>query len=81
MKSKNVKNHMLYAPFICEESDLFVQRKKENHGMGALFNGHIGMFIRGEGFVTSLIAGQRFIFWGCYPNFAASSLTSRLMRA
>lgn len=43
-----VKNHMLYAPFICEESDLFVQRKKENHGMGALFNGHIGMFIRAE---------------------------------
>lgn len=48
-----IKEHMLYAPFVCEKSDLFIQRKNENYGFGQLFEGHIGMFIRAEDYLLT----------------------------
>jgi len=42
------KHHELYVPFMCEDDDLIIQRKRENYGFGELFKNHIGMYIRAE---------------------------------
>lgn len=43
---KTIKSHNLYAPFVCEESDLSIQRKNQNYGFGQLLEGHIAMLIQ-----------------------------------
>lgn len=43
-----IKEHQLYAPFVCEKADLFLQRTNENFGLGQLFEGHIAMFIHSD---------------------------------
>lgn len=45
---ETIKRHELHAPFVCEKSDPFIQRKNENYGFGQLFEGHIAMFIQTE---------------------------------
>jgi len=50
---ETIKTHNLYAPFVCEESDLSIQRKKQNYGFGQLFEGHIAMFIQTEDYLCT----------------------------
>ena len=40
-----IKHHELCAPFVCSDSDLTIQRKRENYHFASLFDGHIAMYI------------------------------------
>jgi CRISPR-associated helicase Cas3 len=48
-----IQEHQLYAPFVCEKSDIFLQRKNENFGLGQLFEGHIAMFVRADDYILT----------------------------
>ncbi|RKX90865.1 MAG: type I-D CRISPR-associated helicase Cas3' [Spirochaetes bacterium] len=48
-----IKKHPLYVPFVCEKSDIFMQRKNENFGLEQLFEGHIAMFIRPNDYILT----------------------------
>ena len=48
-----VKEHQLYAPFVCQKTDIFVQRKNENFGLGQLFEGHIAMHVRADDYILT----------------------------
>jgi CRISPR-associated helicase Cas3 len=50
LRFNTVKEHQLYAPFLCDNSDIFVSRKGHNLNLSELLNGHIAMFIGSESY-------------------------------